>query len=147
MVPQITDERAAAEPTVTLTAGGRGGSTEVVWTGVDETTAESILDGPVPTVEGLPVIAYATSSLDGMQVIRVSQQLDSGQRIELVIIPEADADITADAKKGMERIDAGAGAGSINTVTISEGGLRIRLTAALTTDSLRILGQNVSIER
>jgi hypothetical protein len=147
MVPQITDERAAAEPTVTLTAGGRGGSTEVVWTGVDETTAESILDGPVPTVEGLPVIAYATSSLDGMQVIRVSQQLDSGQRIELVIIPEADVDIAADAKKGMERIDAGAGAGSINTVTISEGGLRIRLTAALTTDSLRVLGQNVSIER
>jgi hypothetical protein len=147
MAPQVTDERAAAEPAVTLTAGGRGGSTEVVWTGVDETTAESILDGPVPTVEGLPVVAYATSSIDGMQVIRVSQQLDSGQRIELVIIPEADADIAADAKKGMERIDAGAGAGSINTVTVSEGGLRIRLTAALTTDSLRILGQNVSIER
>jgi len=82
-----------------------------------------------------------------MQVIRVSQQLDSGQRIELVIIPEADADIAAEAKKGMERIDAGAGAGSINTVTISEGGLRIRLTAALTTDSLRVLGQNVFIER
>jgi hypothetical protein len=147
MVPQVTDERAAAEPTVTLTAGGRGGSTEVVWTGVDETTAQNILDGPVPTVKGLPVIAYATSSLDGMQVIRVSQQLDSGQSIELVIITEADADIAADAKKGMERIDAGAGAGSINTVTVSEGGLRIRLTAALTTDSLRVLGQNVSIER
>lgn len=147
MVPQVTDERAAAEPTVALTAGGRGGSTEVVWAGVDETTAENILDGPVPTVQGLPVIAYATSSLDGMQVIRVSQQLDSGQRIELVIMPEADTDVATDAKKGIEHIDAGAGAGSINTVTVSKGGLRIRLVAAVTTDSLRVLGQNVSIER
>ena len=142
---QVAAERTAAEPTVTLAAGGRGERSEVVWTSVDAATAGSFLDGPVPTVEGLPVVGYATSSLDGNQAIRILQRLESGQLLELVITPEDDAGFASDAKKGMEFLDAapGAAAESLNTVAVARGNLRIRLSAVLATDSLRVLGQNI----
>ncbi len=146
VITQVAAERAAAEPTVNT---GRGESAGIAWTSVDEATAGSILDGTVPKVDGLPVIGYAMSSLGGHQAVRVLQRLDSGQLLELVITPEGDAALAPEAKKGVALLDAApiADAEFVNTVAVARGNLHIRLSAAVSMDSLRVIGQNVSTER
>ena len=112
---------------------------------MDEATAASFLDGPVPMVEGVPVVGYATSHLNGSQAIRVLQRLESGRLLELVITPKGDTDLSFEAKKGMELLDAAPGvdAESVNTIAVARDNLRIRMSAVLAIDSLRVLGQNI----
>jgi hypothetical protein len=145
MLPQVAAERAAAEPTGTQGAAVQEGDAEFFWTSVNEATAANILNGPVPAVEGLPVVAYATSSRNGRQTVRVHQRLESGQLLELVITPEGDPDQSNDAKKGMEFLDAAPGVfeESVNSVAILRGNLSIRLSGSLATDSLRVLGRKI----
>ena len=145
VLPQVVAERTAAEPMASLATNWRGEGAEVIWSRVDEPTAMEILDGPVPTVAGLPVIEYATSILNGDQSIRVLQRLDSGQLLELVITPEGEAAYAPDAKKGIGLRDTAPGGvdASVNSVTVERGSLRISLSAPLATDSLIVLGQNI----
>ena len=144
MLPRAAAADAPFEPTLSRTVAGRGLGAAVTWTSVDEATAVSVLDGPVPTVEGIRVIGYATSNLQGRQAIRVHQQLEKGHILELIVMKEDDTILLFDAKENVEPLTAAAVAGdSVNSITVQHGGLNIRISAPLAADSLRSLGESL----
>jgi hypothetical protein len=136
---------AAPAPLMAQVAGGRGGGAELEWMPVDEATAAAILQEPIPTIEGLSVIGYATSWLSGQQAVKIQQALDSGNLVDLIVI-SGDFEDRADAdKKRVVPADAlvEADTDSVKSHVVLRGNLSIRISAHVSTDSLRVLGAKI----
>jgi hypothetical protein len=125
-------------------AGARGGG-EVVWTEVDEATATTILRTPVPTIGGLPVLRYDASWFNGHRAVRVRQAVELGTVVELIATTtDAAATPVADKKDAGAAIEAfEAQADSLNSVVVRRANLTVRIVAALSTDSLRVLAERI----
>jgi hypothetical protein len=133
---------AAAEMQV---VAGTGDGAQPTWKPIDEAEAAAILQQPVPAIDGLPVIAYTTTSLAGQQIVKVQQTLDSEQSVELLIVSDdIDAPSTLD-KQDIAPTDtfSDVGTAAANSVVVAHGILKIRISASVPTDSLRALGERI----
>jgi hypothetical protein len=136
----------APAPTMARVAAGAGAVAAEGWTEVDMAGASAILQGPVPTIGGLAVVGYAASSLEGQQAVRVRQLLESGSPIELIVVADNVVDVSGAERKRVRMIDvaAEANADGINSIIVLHESMRIRISAAVTTDSLRVLSEKIS---
>jgi hypothetical protein len=117
--------------------GGRGGGDESEWTNVDKASAEAILQQSVPRIEGLTVLGYAALVAAEGRVVRILQALDSGNVVELLVMRGISEDLSTADKKRVEPTDG------LNSLVVVRDNLSIRLSAPVTTDSLRVLGQQI----
>jgi hypothetical protein len=127
----------SSAPTMAQVTGGRGGGDESEWTNVDKASAEAILQQSVPRIEGLTVLGYAALVAAEGRVVRILQALDSGNVVELLVMRGISEDLSTADKKRVEPTDG------LNSLVVVRDNLSIRLSAPVTTDSLRALGQQI----
>ncbi|MEE9471967.1 MAG: hypothetical protein V3W32_09670 [Gemmatimonadota bacterium] len=89
-------------------AGPRG------WVRVDRTRAETLLDGRLRTVEGLPILSIFARDVEGTPVVWTAQQLASGHTLNLRQSPVevSDSAQARDAVRANRKIDDAAEAGA-----------------------------------
>ena len=118
-------------------AAGHGGVADSEWIPVDESEAAEVLKQEVPRIDGLTVLGYAASGTAPGQIVRVLHALESGVVVELIAAREGFADLPDADKKAVSPTE------NSNSFFIQLDGLSIRVSGALTTDSLRSLGQRI----
>jgi hypothetical protein len=107
---------------------------DTAWTPAGEADAARRLGGPVAVVEGLPLTGVFVREEAGAVAVRVTQQLDPGQEVELIQRREDSTE--------QQAVPAGRGRGEasrIATATVSWRGYSVRATAPVPAESLRVL--------
>ena len=142
---QVPVADAAHAPMASRVAGA-GVDAAATWRAVDEAEATNILQRAVPTIEGLEVRGYSASQIVGQRIVRVQHALTTGDIVNLIIIAGASEGLSEAEMKRLVPADvlAEEETGAINTISVVRDDLSIRISAPLTTDSLRALSEKIT---
>lgn len=139
-------DRAVPMPVMSRVTAGRGESGSDTWIDIDEEAAAAILGRPVPRIEGLQVLGYASLPDQESRTVKVEQILESGEIVRLVATAATDAVRAPEEGKAARRISAAGvvGTDSVRSIAVSRGDLTIDLSATLPDDSLRLLAEKIA---
>ena len=121
------------------------------WTVTDESGAADAFGGVVPTITDRPVVDYGIAGADVLSAVRVRQQLDTGEMVEVILVPGSRLHLLADAAaaepSGVTVRNEMVGADNVNVVVADRDGLRIVLRGAVEIAVLRELLDRVRAEQ